>query len=106
MGCRFGSVKIDVSVPEKYDLKSFRAETQQFASRFLAMTKQKPIHYNLTFDKKQRKLAALEFNVNCTCILNVNKNDCSKFNPEQENCKIRHLPREAQTRGVQIIEPL
>jgi hypothetical protein len=106
LGCRFGSVKIDVSVPEKYNFKTFKVETKQFASEILPMTRHKPIHYNVTFDKKQLDAAAPKFNVNCTCILNVKKKDCSKFNPTEERCKIRHLPSSNPSRGVKVIEAI
>jgi hypothetical protein len=90
LGCRFSSVKVDISVPEKYDLKKFTKETKKFASNMGAMASQKRIHYALVFDSERQKTSNLDFTVNCSCILNVKKVDCSKFSSGQ-NCKIKHL---------------
>jgi hypothetical protein len=81
-----------MSIPEKYDLKGFKEKTQQLAPEVLEATRQKPIHYNFTFDKKRRDASDLKVKVNCMCILNVKKKDCSKFNPSEVSCKIKHMP--------------
>ncbi|MCL4429652.1 MAG: hypothetical protein M1167_02755, partial [Chloroflexi bacterium] len=78
IGCRFGSVKIEVCVPEKCSLQEFTRQTRAFASDLKAHTGQKPIHYALTFDS-DKDASELVFNVNCQCILNVKQRDCSNF---------------------------
>jgi hypothetical protein len=91
LGCRFGSVKIEILVPEKYDLKDFVAQKKDFASEIIAFTGGKPIHYSILFSSNENP-SKLERKIYCSCILNVNRNDCSKFNLRQEkNCKIKHL---------------
>jgi hypothetical protein len=61
LGCRFGSVKIEILVPEKYNQKQFARQTKDFAADIIAVTKQKPIHYSLTFDSEQDSSEALDF---------------------------------------------
>ena len=91
LSCRFGSVQIEVLVPETCDLEKFVTETRNFASDVIAVTKEKPIHYSFTLASEQGS-PELVFKVHCTCILNVNKNDCSKFNlTENNDCKVKHL---------------
>lgn len=87
LSCRFSSIKLNITVPEKYDTAKFARETKKYADRLAALTKQKPIHYALNFQEQQY---GLDFNVTCACILNVKKLDCSHFNPA-ENLRIRHL---------------
>jgi hypothetical protein len=89
LGCRFGSVKINVLAPENYDLTEIVRETRDFAASLIEAT-QKPIHYSLNFDSGQ-DLSTLEFRVECSCILNVDKDDCSKLTSKQTGrCKIKH----------------
>jgi len=91
LGCRFGSVKIDITVPEKYDLTEFVRQKEDFASEIIPLTREKPIHYSLLFGSNGDP-SKLEYKIHCSCILNVKKEDCSKFNVrEQKNCKIKHL---------------
>jgi hypothetical protein len=90
LACRFGSVKIEILVPETYNQKNFVKEMQNFSANLTSSTNQKPIHYFLVFgaDNNSQKL---NFKVDCSCILNVKKADCSKFNPKQEkNCRVKH----------------
>ena len=89
-GCRFGSVKIEIVVPEKYSLKKFAKQTRDFADQIAEVTKPKPIHYSLRFDSGQDS-AKLDFNVNCQCILNVAKRDCSNYSTAGRNCRVKHL---------------
>jgi|GEM_PF-2650365 hypothetical protein len=86
--CRFGSVKIDISVPYKYDPKKLAEQTKAFTSSLAALTRQKPIHYAVTFE--ERKISSVDFKVNCSCILNLRKVDCSNYNPSRA-CRIKHL---------------
>jgi hypothetical protein len=88
LGCRFGSVKIDILAPQKYDSKKLAEETRAFASAVTALTKQKPIHYAVTIS--ELKKSAIDFKVNCSCILNLEKTDCSNYNPSK-TCRIKHL---------------
>ena len=91
LGCRFGSVKIEILVPEKCKIEDFSKQTRDFTAEIGRVTGHKPIHYSLGFDSEQ-DLADLDFNVECSCILNINKNDCSKFNvAEGQNCRVKHL---------------
>ena len=102
LGCRFGSVKIEILVPEKCDLKDFAQQTRHFAAEISRVTMHKPIHYSLGINPGQ-DLAELDFNVNCSCILNINKNDCSKFNhAEDKNCRIKHIPQIKSARETNI----
>jgi hypothetical protein len=90
--CRFGSVKLEILVPEKYDIKEFAKETQDFASDIVAITREKPMHYSLTFGTGNECAKSLDFRVHCSCILNINQNECSKFNANEErDCKVKHF---------------
>ncbi len=89
LSCRFGSVKINISVPHKYNAGKLTKETKAFASKIAATTRQKPIHYTVTYAERQ-KFAALDFTVNCSCILNVDKRDCSNYNPSK-TCRVMHI---------------
>lgn len=99
LGCRFGSVKIDILVPEKYNLKEFVKQTQNFASGVTAVTREKPIHYALTFENHGGDSEKLNFEIHCSCILNVKTRDCSKFNPAKKECRVEHL---AQAQPIPI----
>ena len=102
LSCRFSSVKIEILVPEKCSLKEFAKQTRDFAAEIIMVTGPKPIHYSLQFDSEQ-DLTDLEFNVNGSCILNINKSDCSKFNlTEDKNCRIKHLPIKSTAREQKI----
>jgi hypothetical protein len=91
LGCRFGSVKIEISVAQKCKLEDFSEQTRDFAAEIIRVTGHKTIHYSLGLDSGQ-DLAELDLNVDCSCILNINKNDCSKFNvAEDQNCRVKHL---------------
>lgn len=86
LGCRFGSVKLEILVPEKYDINDFAKETRNFSSNTVAITKEKPMHFSLTFGSGN------EFRVHCSCILNVNRKECSRFaEASAKECKIQHL---------------
>jgi hypothetical protein len=89
LGCRFGSVKVNVSVPQRYDADRLAKETKMFVSKIAATTRQKTIHYTVTFAERQ-KFAALNFTINCSCILNVDKRDCSNYNPSK-TCRVMHI---------------
>ena len=90
-GCRFGSVKIEILVPEKYNLKQFASQTRNFTAGIVAVTGAKPIHYNLKVDSRQDP-SRLDFNVNCSCIFSVDRRECSKFNAATDrNCRVKHL---------------
>ncbi len=103
LGCRFSSIKIDVSIPKSYDMKNLAQETKAFSSKIVVQTKQKPIHYNLTVDNQKHE-NSLGFNLDCICILNIKKDDCSKFNPtHQKTLRIKHI----QNRNLHpTIQPL
>ena len=51
LSCRFGSVQIEVLVPETCDLEKFVTETRNFASDVIAVTKEKThsllIHFSV-----------------------------------------------------------
>lgn len=88
--CRFGSIRIDIKVPENYDTERFARETKRYAEKLSAIINNKQVHYALTFEAQQHYL---DVNLSCTCILNVKKQDCSNFNPT-EHPKVKHLNRE------------
>lgn len=92
-GCRFGSVKIEILVPEKYSLKQFAQQTRDFTADVVAVTGSKPIHYSLKVNTEQSKL---DFNINCSCILNIGRRDCSKYNAATGNCRVKHLEHDKQ----------
>jgi hypothetical protein len=83
LGCRFGSVKLEILVPENCDITEFAKQTQNFRSEIVAMTKEKPMHYSLTFGSAD-PASKLDFKVHCICILNMNKKECAKFSESQE----------------------
>jgi hypothetical protein len=43
LGCRFGSVKLEILVPENCNLREFMGKTQDFAFNIISITKEKPI---------------------------------------------------------------
>ena len=91
LGCRFGSVKIEVLVPEQCDIREFADETRNFTSEIVAITKAKRMHYCITFGSGSN-YSKLDFKVHCSCILNIKKKECSNFNSINESeCKVRHL---------------
>lgn len=91
LACRFSSVKIEIFVPEKCDIKEFAEESRNFSSNIIAITKEKPMHYSLTFAQGNEP-SKLDFKLHCICILNINKAECSKFSDGTEkDCKIKHL---------------
>lgn len=91
LGCRFGSVKIEVEVPEKYSTEEFAAETKNFASQIIAITKQKSMQYLLTFGSINN-FSKLEFKIHYSCKLNIDKKQCSKFSSNKEkDCRINYL---------------
>ena len=91
LGCRFGSVKLEILVPEKYDINDFAQETRNFSTDIVAITKEKPMHYSLTFGSGD-EYSKLEFKVHCSCILNIDKTECSRFtDASDKDWKIRHL---------------
>lgn len=92
--CRFGSVKVNIQVPERYNLKKLALQTKEFTADLSATIKQKPIHYSLSFNTEV--FGQPNFTVNCSCILNVDKNDCSKFNEAfGKNLRIKHFKNQA-----------
>jgi hypothetical protein len=104
LGCRFGSVKIEILVPEKYTIKEFAQQTQDFASEIIAITKEKPMHYSLTFGSGN-DFSKLDFKIHCSCILNIDKKQCSKFNSTmQKDCKIQHFiySKEATAKKIEL----
>lgn len=108
IGCRFGSVKIEVFVPEDFfDIQEFLRKTRLFAAEVKPFTGQKPIHYALRFDT-ERDSSELDFNVNCSCILNVKQRDCSNFNPvEDSNCRVKHLQNKlTRERQIEVIQTI
>jgi hypothetical protein len=91
LGCRSGSVKIEISVAQKCKPEDFSHQTRDFGAGIIRVTGHKPIHYSLELDSGQN-LAEIDFNVDCSSILNINKNDYSKFNvAEDRNCRVKHL---------------
>lgn len=91
IGCRFGSSKIEILVPENYSIQEFAEETQNFASEIIAITKKKPMHYSLTFGSLN-SFSKLEFIIHCSCILEIDKKQCAKFNSNQDrDCRIKCL---------------
>jgi hypothetical protein len=103
LGCRFGSVKINISVPQKCDEGRLARETKAFASKIAVMTRQKPVHYTVTYSERQ-KFAALDFAVNCSCILNVDKRDCSNYNPSK-TCRIMHI-RPSKSSSLEVAQKI
>jgi hypothetical protein len=102
LGCRFGSVKIEIVVPEEYDIKDFAEETRNFNSEINAITKKKPMHYSLMFGSESNH-STLEFKVHCSCILNINKKECSRFNADADrDCKVKHLVYSKTSTAEQI----
>ncbi len=101
--CRFGSVKIEILVPEKYNLKTFAEQTRKFAADIATATQSKPIHYKLRFDSASN-ISNLGFNVHCTCILNVAKNDCSNFNTAAS--RVKHLKSDKPQGDERKLEPI
>ena len=100
--CRFGSVKIEVLVPDKCDVEEFAEETRNFSSDIIAITKEKPMRYSLTFGSGN-DMSKLEFKVHCTCILNIDKSECSRFSgTANKDCKIKHLVYSKQSTAEQI----
>jgi len=92
LGCRFGSVKVEISVPEKYNMKQFVQQTRDFASDITSVTGNKPLHYSLAFGSDEEYPEKLDFKVDCTCILDIKKKDCSKFNSKQaKECRVTHF---------------
>jgi hypothetical protein len=83
IGCRFGSSRIEILVPEDYNIQDFAKETQNFASEIIAIKKVEAMHYSLTFGSLN-DFSKLEFIIHCSCILNVDKKQCSKLNSNQE----------------------
>jgi hypothetical protein len=91
IGCRFGSSKIEILVPENYSIQEFAEETQNFASEIIAITKVEAMHYSLTFGSLNN-FSKLEFIIHCSCKLNADKKQCSNLNSNQEkDCRIKHL---------------
>jgi uncharacterized protein with gpF-like domain len=58
-------------------MDKFLEEKQKFTSQVIADIGDKPIHFALTFVSAQEP--TLDFKVHCSCILNENENNCSKF---------------------------
>jgi hypothetical protein len=104
LGCKFSSVKIDITVPEKYNLKSFAKKTKEFTSEIIPISGSKPIHYSLTFDSNRNESCGLDFKVNCSCIFDVKKSECLKFSQfQKKDNKINNLQREKKlSRGLGI----
>ncbi len=102
LGCRFGSVKIEILVPEKCDINEFARETRNFSSEIVAMTKEKPMHYSLTFGSAT-SCSKLDFKVHCSCILNIDKKECSKFSDKTDrDYKIKHFVYSKHSTAEQI----
>jgi hypothetical protein len=100
-GCRFGSIKIDILAPEDIDQKKLVGETKKFTANIAEATKHKRIHYSVT--TKPQKASNIDFNVNCTCILNVKKHDCSNFN-HAHNLRIKHLNRHSKLPQLEVTQ--
>jgi hypothetical protein len=95
MGCRFGSIKMDVLVPEKYDMKQLVAQIQILASEVTAVAASKPIHYSFTFGAGKNSLKKPKFKVDCLCIFKVKQRDCSRLNPKKgKEFKVRHFDQD------------
>ena len=91
LSCRFGSVKIEILVPENCDITEFAKQTQYFSSEIVAMTREKPMHYSLTFGSSD-PASKLDFKIHCTCSLNMDKKECKKFSDSQEKeYKVKYL---------------
>ncbi len=107
IGCRFGSVIVEIAVPEKCDLLKLTRRTEAFTADLPAAIKQKPIHYSLNFDEENSLDDEPSFTVNCICILNVNKKDCSKFEEAAgRNPRIKHLEHQSaeRRRNIEVIK--
>lgn len=90
LGCRFGSVRVEILAPEKRDADEFVEQTRQFLTQITALTFEKQIHYSLVIDAERGE--KLGFNVQCNCILNIKKKDCSRFNlTNNRDCRVTHL---------------
>jgi restriction endonuclease len=91
LGCRFGSVRVEILAPEECDAEDFVKQTKQFLTQITALTCEKQIHYSLIINSSQ-KAEELSFNVQCNCILNIKKKDCSRFNlTNNHDCRVTHL---------------
>ena len=91
LGCEFGSVKLEILVPENCDLKEFIEKTQNFAFNLISISKEKPIYYSLKYGSGM-DCAEFKFKIHCSCIFRQTKNTCAKFKMRQENdCKIDRL---------------
>jgi hypothetical protein len=101
LGCRFGSIKIEVLAPQDVDQKKLAGETKKFAAHIAEVSKHKRIHYSLA--TKPQKASKIDFNVNCTCILNVKRDDCSNFNHAQ-NLRIKHLDRQSNLPHLEVTQ--
>jgi hypothetical protein len=102
LGCRFGSVKIDVHAPENCDVTEIVQKTRDFATTLIEVTKRKPIHYSVSFDSVQ-DLSTLDFRVECSCILNVAKDDCSKLSDKRiGKCKVKHFHNYMQPKPKEV----
>jgi hypothetical protein len=101
IGCRFGSVKIEIFVPENCDVQEFVQKTRLFASEMKLVTGEKRIHYTLKFDSETDSLG-LGFDLNCSCILNVKQRDCSNFLAENKTCRVKHLQQSKKQREMQL----
>ena len=101
LGCRFGSVKIEVLVPEDCDVQEFVRKTRLFASEMKPVTREKRIHYILKFDSEKHSLG-LGFNVTCSCILNVKQRDCSNFLACNKTGRVKHLQPSKKQREIEF----
>jgi hypothetical protein len=100
--CRFGSILVEIQVPEKCDLRKLARRTKAFTEGLPAIISQKPIHYALQFAEGDSSDEP-NFTVNCACILNVNKKDCSKFEEAVgRNPRIKHLEHQPAARRANI----
>ena len=97
-------MKVEISVPEEYNMKQFVQQTRNFASEITLVTRKKPIHYSLTFGAGEDASKKLDFKVDCACILDIKKKDCSKFNSSAD--RVTHLTARKTLMSQKIAIPI
>jgi hypothetical protein len=91
LSCKFGSVRVDILVPESYNISRFAQETQSFTSELMDATGKKTFRYALKFDSEQKR-EQLDFKIGCSCLLNLEKKTCPRYSKtENVNCPIEYL---------------
>ena len=101
LGCKYSSIRIDITVPEKYNIIDFAKETKEFTNKTIPSSSQKPIHYSLKFDSERTESGVLDFKVDCSCLLKDNKTNCPELSLIQEKNHTLQQGKQA-SRGKKI----